>query len=129
MGRRFLVGSPHPKLRSFAITLHGIEFTGFNRVIRAVYRVVGGTVFSRVGDVALATLGMSGLAGFGSQISAGDRFTVSTATPTLALVALRMLAFADVFLHKSGHALVMVHNKAPSGYGRRRRRRRLLLGA
>jgi putative peptide zinc metalloprotease protein len=111
----YLVGSPHPKLRSVAVTLHGIEFAGFNKVMRGVYRVVGGAVFCRAGAVLLAKLAAAGLAAFGSQVSAGDRITVSTATPILAVVALRMLAFADVFLHESGHALVIVHNNRRVG--------------
>lgn len=72
-------------------------------------------MFSRLGGVVLATLAASGLAAFGSQLAAGDRLTVSTATPILAVVALRVLTFADVVLHESGHGLVIVHNRRRVG--------------
>ena len=44
------------------------------------------------------------------QAQAGHRLTVSVATPVLAVFVLRVLGFAAVWLHESGHALVIVRN-------------------
>lgn len=112
----FLVDSPasDPPRRATA-SLHGIEFSGFDRVVQVVNRIVGKLVFSTPGAVILAVTATMGLAAFILQVQGGSQLTVSVAQPVLAVVVLRVLGFIGVWLHESGHALVIVRNKRRVG--------------
>jgi putative peptide zinc metalloprotease protein len=105
----FLAGSPPPSTARVAVTLEGIELRGYDRVAAAVYRLVGRFVFNRPAAVVMAVVATFGLAAFLAQ-AAGDRaMTVGTASPVAAFVVIRVLGFAAVFLHESGHAIVLKH--------------------
>lgn len=106
----FLVDSPQPPAPRVAVTLHGIEFSGFDRAVKALNRFLGDAVFSRRGAMAMAGAAVAGLAAFTAQAVTGHRVTVSSTSPVLAVVVLRILGFVAVWLHESGHALVIVRN-------------------
>jgi hypothetical protein len=42
----YLVGAPQPQNKRVAVTLHGVEFGGFDRFVQALNRRFGDTVFS-----------------------------------------------------------------------------------
>lgn len=112
----FLVGSPQTPTRRMAVTLHGIEVAGFDRVVRAIHRRTGTFLFSRGGVATIIVLSVAGLASLALQLHLGSGMTVSaasSASPLAAFVVLRLLGLGAVGLHESGHALVTVH------YGRR----------
>ena len=102
----FLVGAPQPPNKRVAITLHGIEFGGFDRVAQALNRHIGSVIFSTPAALVFALIATSGLGLFGDQVAMGDRLTVSAASPVLAVVVLRVLGLAAVGPHETGHALV-----------------------
>jgi hypothetical protein len=52
----YLVGSPQPRARRVTVTLHGIEFSGFDRVAQAVKRRIGDFVFSVRGALIFAVV-------------------------------------------------------------------------
>jgi len=112
----FLVDSPasDPPRRATA-SLHGIEFSGFDRVVQVVNRLVGNLVFSTPGVVILAVTATAGPCAFIIPGHDGSQLTVSVAQPVLAVVVLRVLGFIGVWLHESGHALVIVRNKRRVG--------------
>jgi putative peptide zinc metalloprotease protein len=106
----YLVGSPQPVEKAVTVTLHGVEFSGFDRFVQVLNRKIGTFVFSIPAAVILGALALAGLVAFFSQVSAGQSLTVSTATPILAVVALRVLGLAAIGPHETGHALVLAHN-------------------
>jgi putative peptide zinc metalloprotease protein len=106
----YLVGSPQPHERRTAVTVHGVEFAGFARVVDAIDSAVGTFVFSVPAAVLMGAVALGGLALFFTQVAAGDRLTVSAGAPVLAVVVLRTLGLAAVGPHETGHALVLAHN-------------------
>lgn len=111
----YLVGAPQPTSAKMAVTLHGVEFRGFDRVVQAFNRHFGNVVFSVPTALIFALIALSGLGLFLDQIVAGRQLTVSAATPVLAVVALRVLGLASVGPHETGHALVMARNRRHVG--------------
>jgi putative peptide zinc metalloprotease protein len=106
----FLVGASQPTEKKVTVTLHGVEFSGFDRIVQALNRRIGAFLFSIPAAVILGVLGLVGLTLFFAQVANGQRLTVSTATPVLAVVALRILGLAAIGPHETGHALVLAHN-------------------
>jgi len=106
----YLVGAPQPAVQRVAITLHGVEFGGFDRFVQALNRRFGDTVFSVPAALVFAVVAVAGLAFFADQVATGQRLTVSAASPVLAVVALRFLGLAAVGPHETGHALVIARN-------------------
>ncbi len=106
----FLVGAPQPPNKRVAITLHGVEFSGFDRFVQALNRRAGRVIFSTPAALAFAVIASSGLGLFLDQVARGDRLTVSAASPVLAVVVLRALGLAAVGPHETGHALVTARN-------------------
>jgi hypothetical protein len=111
----YLVGAPQSSSTRAAVTLHGIEFRGFDHVVQAFNRHFGNVVFSVPAALIFAMVALSGLGLFVDQIVAGRQLTVSAATPVLAVVALRVLGLASVGPHETGHALVMARNRRHVG--------------
>lgn len=111
----YLVSShQHPTKRA-TVTVHGVEFSGFDTVIQAINRGFGATVFSVHGVLVMTAVAVCGFGVFVSQAASGARLTVSTAAPVLAVVALRVLGLVAVGPHETGHALVLAHNRRRVG--------------
>ena len=106
----YLVGAPERQSKRVAITLHGVEFSGFDRFVQALNSKIGNAIFSIPAELVLGLVAMSGLTFFVSQLVNGDRLTLSSASPVLAVVALRALGLAAVAPHETGHALVTARN-------------------
>ena len=105
---------PSPNTRA-AVTLHGVEFRGFDRFVQAFNRRLGNVVFSVPAALVFAVVALSGLGLFVDQSWQDARLTVSAASPVLAVVALRVLGLAAVGPHETGHALVMARNRRHVG--------------
>jgi hypothetical protein len=106
----YLVGAPQPPVKRVAITLHGVEFEGFNRFVQALNRRFGNTVVSIPAVLVFAVVAVVGLALFTDQVASGHQLTVSAASPVLAVVALRVLGLAAIGPHETGHALVIARH-------------------
>ncbi len=111
----YLVGAPQPLDKRVAVTLHGVEFAGFDSFVQALNRRFGHTVFSARTALVFAVVALGGLALFADQVASGQRLTVSAASPILAVVALRVLGLAAVGPHETGHALVMARHQRRVG--------------
>lgn len=105
----FLVGSPPASTPRVAVTFEGIELRGYDRVAGAVHRLVGRYVFTRAAAVVMTGVAAVGLAAFVGQLRGDESMTVGTASPVAAFFVLRVLGFVAVFLHETGHAIVLKH--------------------
>jgi hypothetical protein len=106
----YLVGALEPQDQRVTVTLHGVEFRGFDRFVQVINRCWGDAVFSFPAGLLFLLVAISGLALFMDQVATGHRLTVSAASPILAVVALRVLGLAAVGPHETGHALVIARN-------------------
>jgi hypothetical protein len=95
--------------------LHGVEFSGFDRIVQALNRLVGGILFTTPAAIAVALVATAGLVAFAAQAIGGDRLTVSATAPVVAVVVLRTFGLLSVGPHECGHALVTAHNKRHIG--------------
>jgi hypothetical protein len=111
----FLEGSTEPPEKRVEITLHGVEFSGFDRFVQALNRLVGQVVFSVPAAILIGVVAAAGVAAFAAQLVRGDRLTVATSAPVVAVVVLRTLGLLSVGPHECGHALVTVHNRRHVG--------------
>jgi hypothetical protein len=111
----FLEGRTGPPEKRVAVTVHGVEFSGFDRIAQALNRLVGGILFTPPAAIAVALVATAGLLAFAAQAIGGDRLTVSATAPVLAVVVLRTLGLLSVGPHECGHALVTAHNKRHVG--------------
>jgi hypothetical protein len=97
------------------VTLHGVEFGGFDQFVGRINRAVGDQVFSKPGATTLGLVAVAGLALFIDQIANGDKLTGSAASPILAVVTLRILSLASVGPNETARALVNVRNRRQVG--------------
>ncbi len=111
----FLEGSTEPPEHRVEVTLHGVEFAGFDRFVQALNGLVGNVVFTTPAAIIIALVGAAGLVAFAAQAIGGERLTVSASAPVVAVVVLRTLGLLSVGPHECGHALVTVHNKRHVG--------------
>lgn len=111
----FLEGSTESPEKRIEVTVHGVEFNGFDRFVQALNRLVGGVVFTTPAAFIIALIATVGVMAFAAQVVGGDRLTVSASAPVVAVVVLRTLGLLSVGPHESGHALVTVHNKRHVG--------------
>ncbi len=111
----FLEGSPELPEKRVEVTLHGVEFAGFDGFVQALNRLVGGIVFTTPAAMVIALIATGGVIAFAAQVVGGERLTVSAAAPVVAVVVLRTLGLLSVGPHECGHALVAAHNKRHIG--------------
>jgi hypothetical protein len=111
----FLEGSTEPPDKRVEVTLHGIEFSGVDRFVQWLNRHVGDFVFTAPVAIVIALVATAGVVAFVAQVVGGERLTVASTAPVLAVVVLRTLGLLSVGPHECGHALVTAHNKRRVG--------------
>lgn len=94
---------------SEAVRTFDVQWTGADRFLRVLYDRAVRHLFTPAGKVVTTIVGLGGLVAFAATTAAHD-FTLASDALGLAVLLLFVLDAASVFVHETGHAMVLLHH-------------------